>query len=84
MRAVHLLDDLIVISLRNDQTGVENACIEQVLHHIRLKRAENISGSKVDPAGSGFCRLRSLFPVKLRERVSLLLPLRAVLQSCFI
>ena len=81
MRMVHFFHDLIVKSLCNDQTAIQNAVIQQVLYYICLKCTENISRTEMDPERIFFCRFCHFFSVKFWKGVSRLFPFCSVFQS---
>ena len=72
MRTVHLLDNLIIIPFADYQAAVHGAVIQQSLHQIGMKGAENIAGSEMNPERILFCLRNHLLPVKLRKLIALL------------
>ncbi len=83
VRPVHFLDNLVIIAFRNDKPAIKDPLVQKLLHHVRLKGAENIPRPKVNPERIGPSGRADFLTVKARERVALRLPFRCILNAVF-
>ena len=72
MGTIALFNDLIVITFRSDQTHVHDALIQEILHYVCLKGAEDVARTEMNPDGSLIGILLNGFIIKGGKMIAFL------------